>query len=128
VATPVSTVPSGGWRWQDSPKAALIFAICRRLIAGNIGPMEASRAIDSAVRSMRLRRADFDRTDFMFFYGVLAATSDFPMGPVRRQWSTAALEREDRKRQEADEGFRAQAVSEAQRLLTYEKKTDNAKH
>jgi hypothetical protein len=81
-----------GLAWTDSaPSRAL--SLVDQLIAGEIGVIEASRALSSL-------QFEFDaplREVFQPFVAVDSETDRFPIGHVRREWSSSALAIKDAK-------------------------------
>jgi hypothetical protein len=85
----INNYGSGRYLTDSAPGRAV--ALANRIIAGEIGVIEASRTFS-------LLQFEFDaplREVFQPFVAIDSETDDLPVGPVRREWSSAALEIRD---------------------------------
>src|SRR5262245_50197193 len=104
--------------WHDTPQSKKIVDACQKLIAGELGVVEASRTISGL--SFNLWPAHGDKwihDDFRVFILVDAASRHLPVGAIRSRWSPEALRVKDEELATIETRFREEAVSTARRLV-----------
>jgi hypothetical protein len=98
---------------EYSAELAKLTSVLERLLAGELGVIEASRWVSRARHALGVDDNDL----FLPFVGIDSETDSFPLGPVRELWAADALVRHDAERAVVEEqslGFARQA---AERLL-----------
>jgi len=92
-----------------------VVAIAQRLLASEIGVIEAARQIN-AFRGERVGLDEFD-PDFVTFLAIDSETDDLPVGQSRHHWAADALAEKDIEIGRCEELYRSQAVEAASHLV-----------
>jgi hypothetical protein len=92
-----------------------VVAIAQRLLAGEMGVIEAARQIN-AFRGKRVGLDEFD-PDFLTFVGIDSETNHLPLGESRRYWAADALARKDVEIARCEELLRSRGVEAASHLV-----------
>jgi hypothetical protein len=103
---------AGGQPWKDDACDRAI-ALARKLIADEIGVIEASRSLSSM-------RYEFDaplRDLFLPFVGIDSESDGLPTGPVRREWEPGALARKDVEIARYEQAVRQCALEASRKLI-----------
>lgn len=108
------------WPWWKHPKAREIFAICRKLIAGESRLGEATLSVIDLLDVMWPRHQNLYTRDFDFFREVNLFVQEIPFGAGRQNWAEEALVRKDAQLLSFEVEHHSKTVSEARRLLQYE--------
>jgi len=104
-----------------------VVAIAQRLLASEIGVIEAARQIN-AFRGDRVGLDEFD-PDFVTFLAIDSETDDLPVGQSRSHWAADALAQKDIEIARCEELYRSQAVEAASHLVArfaHEKRPESA--
>jgi hypothetical protein len=97
-------------QWQNLVEAL------EDIINDRIGLTEGCRRIVGIGHSLELKNPHFNP-----FRGFDSESGVFPIGDVRKLWSTKALEEMDRQLEKTEAHYRAWVFEAAQGLLTYAK-------
>ena len=90
-------------------------AFARKLIAGETGVIEASRALSSL-------RYEFDAPQddlFLPFVAIDSETSELPIGSVRREWARDALALRDIEIARCERLYHVRAIEACRKLMAY---------
>jgi hypothetical protein len=90
-----------------------IVAVAQAVVAGSIGPVEASRRFMGLAAELGV----VDSEPFKFFIEVDACTDHHPLGQIREHWNSAALKREDSAREQYESNIRAEAIAQCRKLI-----------
>ena len=104
-----------------------VVAIAQRLLASEIGVIEAAREING-FRGDCVELDEFD-PDFITFLAIDSETDDLPVGQSRSHWAAAALAEKDIEIGRCEELYRSQAVEAATHLVSrfaHEKRPESA--
>lgn len=103
--------------WRRSCKE--IVDVSRRILDGTMGTVEGARSLVT----LRLRLKAEDDPDFLVFVAIDYQSDHFPLGDVRRRWSSVALALQDACRNRFEEGCKQDAKTACHNLIS---KYDNA--
>ena len=90
-----------------------ITARSRDLLKNRLGVVEVARQLVALAHSVR---AEHD-PDFITFTAIDSESVHLPLGPVRRQWATEALQQKNTEIRADEDRWRDKASSAAQNLL-----------
>jgi hypothetical protein len=76
----------------DSERLARVSQIARDAVSGQIGPLEATRALLPYIHS---NPELVSRDDFNLLRGIDSETDDLPLGRIREEWHPESLAEKD---------------------------------